>query len=125
VTAGSGVVRGFLVAVAPGDPDQGRGGASGHVGGDQGPVGGHQRLLGGVSSSCEPLEISSKSSCAFPMIPRATSVIPKRRYVTASWRRRRTISACSGVNRPIFTPGFLPARTPTSRSLRHTVIWDE
>ena len=84
-----------------------------------GPVGGYQRLLGGVSSPCEPLEISSKSSCAFPKIPRATSVIPQRRCVTASCRRRHAISASSGVNRPIFSPGFRPARTPASRSLRH------
>lgn len=67
----------------------------------------------------ELLDNCSKSSCAFPIIVRATSVVAKRCYALSSSRRNRAISTCSAVNRPIFSPGLFPASTPASRSFRH------
>jgi hypothetical protein len=37
----------------------------------------------------------------------------------------RAISACSAVSLPTFSPGRLPASTPASRCLRHSLINDE
>ena len=57
-----------------------------------------QRGLGGAPAACLP-ESSSPAS--------------------------RAISACSAVSLPTFSPGCLPASTPASRCLRHSLINDE
>jgi hypothetical protein len=59
------------------------------------------------------------------MIVNATSVVASRSSALTSWRRSLAISTCSAVNRATFSPGFFPAKTPASRSLRHSVIWEE
>src|SRR5674476_693752 len=59
------------------------------------------------------------------MMVKAASVLLKRRWAKSSCRRSRAISACSAVGRPILAPADLPARTPPSRSRRHSVIWEE
>jgi hypothetical protein len=59
------------------------------------------------------------------MITNADSVEANRRWVVSSSRRSRATSACSLVGRPTFSPGFLPSSTPASRSLRHSIMWEE
>src|SRR5665811_261494 len=73
----------------------------------------------------DSLEISSRSACVFPMMVKAASVLLSRRWAKSSCRRSRAISACSAVGRPTLAPADLPARTPPSRSRRHSVIWEE
>src|ERR1035437_2562675 len=59
------------------------------------------------------------------MMVKAASVLLKRRWARSSCRRSRAISDCSAVGRPTLAPADLPARTPPSRSRRHSVIWEE
>jgi hypothetical protein len=59
------------------------------------------------------------------MMSRAASVVCNRLFARASSRVSRAISACSAVSLPTFSPGRLPASTPASRCLRHSLINDE
>ena len=59
------------------------------------------------------------------MMSRAASVVPNRLLIRAFSRVSRAISACSAVSLPTFSPGRLPASTPASRCLRHSLINDE
>jgi hypothetical protein len=56
------------------------------------------------------------------MMSKAASVLLRRRWARSNCRRSRAISACSAVGRPILAPADLPAKTPASRSLHHSVI---
>jgi hypothetical protein len=64
----------------------------------------------------------SKNAESFSMIPRAASDLFNRLSLTSSWRRKRAISAWSLESFPIVSPASLPAKTPASRSRRHSVI---
>ena len=48
-----------------------------------------------------------------------------RLLIRAFSRVSRAISACSAVSLPTLSPGRLPASTPASRCLRHSLINDE
>src|SRR5450759_598865 len=58
------------------------------------------------------------------MMSSAASVLLRRRWATSNCRRR-AISDCSALGRPTLAPADFPDRTPASRSLRHSVIWEE
>jgi len=55
----------------------------------------------------------------------AAWVVLNRLFARASSRVSRAISACSAVSLPTFSPRRLPASTPASRCLRHSLINDE
>ena len=72
-----------------------------------------------------PLRRSLRTPVVFPSVPRAASVFFNRLSLTSNWRRKRAFSAWSADSFPIDSPGFFPARTPASRSRRHSVICEE
>ncbi len=59
------------------------------------------------------------------MMSNAASVVSSRLLNRAFSRVSRAISACSADSLPTFSPGALPASTPASRCLRHSLINDE
>jgi len=111
------VARAAVVVVlnvpVPGLRDRGHGAA-------QDPYTAAPVVLGGISGD----DRDAGGACAFPMMSSAASVLLRRRWATSNCRRR-AISDCSALGRPTLAPADFPDRTPASRSLRHSVIWEE